>query len=268
MTTNDDVLLREVDEDLAQDRQLAAFKKYGPYVAVLAVLALALVAFLQVRKARAAAAREEAATAYAFALGEEADADALFGYAGTVPSDGYRALALMRGAGTAARAGERVQAITAYERVYADESLPAALRDLARVRAGYLALEDGGGAADGIVAGVMTEAFAPYAREIEGLSALSRGDYASAAATLEAAGDAEGPVAARADSLLALARAGQAGVPLEAPQSDDDFLNDFGRALQDGTLDLAPAAPDEAPDGAPGGTPEPDADAAPDPSRP
>lgn len=243
MTTSEDVLLREVDEELNQDRQLAAFRKYGPYVAGLAVLLLALVAFLQLREARAAAARAEASTAYEFALGEDATAGTLFDFAGTVPADGYRALALMRGAGTAARAGDRVAAINAYARVYQDETLPTPLRDLARVRAGYLALDDGGTAADEIVAGVTSPAFQPYAREVAGLSALARGDYASAVATFEAGAGEAGPAASRASSFLALARSAEAGVPLEAPQSDDDFLSDFGRALQDGSLDL-PASPE------------------------
>lgn len=257
MTTSEDVLLREVDEEVAQDKQLAAFRKYGPYLAALAVLLLAAVAFWQVREAQAQAAREEASTAYEFALGEDATAGALFDFAGTVPAEGYRALALMRGAGTAARAGDRVAAINAYARVYDDESLPTPLRDLARVRAGYLALDDGGTAADGIVAGVASEAFQPYAREIAGLSALARGEYDSAVATFEAGAGETGPAASRASNFLALARSGAAGVALEAPQSDDDFLSDFGRALQDGTLDVPTV--DEAPtDGAaaPADTPQ------------
>ena len=238
MTTSEDVLLREVDEEVAQDRQLAAFRKYGPYIAGLAVLLLAIVALLQVRAARAATAQEEASTAYEFALGEDATAGALFDFAGTVPADGYRALALMRGAGTAAREGDRTTAIGAYARVYDDETLPTPLRDLARVRAGYLALDDGGTAADTVVTGVTSEAFQPYAREVMGLSALARGDYASAVATFEAGAGKTGPAASRASNFLALARSGAAGVPLEAPQSDDDFLSDFGQALREGTLDL------------------------------
>ena len=247
MTTNEDVLIREVDEELNQDRQLAAFKKYGPYLAAAALVALALVAFLQVRAAREQAALREASEAYEFTLADDAAPGALLDFAGTVPAEGYRALALMRAGGAAARAGERVQAIQAYAAVYDDEGLPDALRDLARVRAGYLALEDGGSAADGIVAGVATPAFAPFAREIGGLSAMARGEYESAAASFASAAEADGPVGARASTFLALARAGAAGVTLEAQTSPDDFLGEFGRALREGDLDLPGEAADEAP---------------------
>ena len=248
MSTNEDVLIREVDEEVAQDRQLAALRRYGPYIAAAAAALLAVVAFWQVRQARLAEARAEASAAYEFALGEDVAAQALFDYAQTVPAEGYRALALMRGASTAARAGERVRAIEAYGQVYADEDLPLALRDLARVRAGYLALEDGGVAADGIVASVTTEAFTPFAQEILGLSALARGEHAVAVAAFERAlGErdrAEGGVANRASNYLALARAAQAGVPLEAVEDADDFLDAFGQALREGTLD---AGADDAP---------------------
>lgn len=242
MTTNDDVLIREIDEELTQDRQLAAFKKYGPYAAVLAVAALVVVGVFQMREARRTAAGEEASEAYALALDEEVEAEALLDFAGTVPSEGYRGLALLRAAGTAARSGDRTVAINAYGRVYDDAAMPAELRDLARIRAGYLALEDSGEAATGIVASVTTPAFLPFAQEINGLAALGNGEYESAAATFSGVAGEESPIGARASSLLSLARTGAAGTPLEAIQSSDDFLGAFGDALRSGQLDQDPAS--------------------------
>lgn len=260
MTTNEDVLLREVDEELTQDRQLAAFKKYGPYAAAAAVALLIVVGIVQVRGASAEAAREEASQAYERTLDDGVEADTLLDFAGTVPAEGYRGLALLRGAGTAARAGDRVVAIDAYARVYDDESLPTELRDLARVRAGYLALEDGAAGAMGIVATVTTPAFLPFAQEIAGLAAFESGDYASAAATFAGIAGDETTIGARATTLLSLARTGAAGTPLEAEESADDFLGAFGDALRSGQLD-APASADPA-DAAPSSEPATGEDAA------
>lgn len=253
MTTNDDVLIREVNEELAQDRQVAMLRRYGPFIAGAVALLLVLVAVLQLREARRDAARAEAAAAYEVALGDGAGPDALLSFAGTVPADGYRTLALMRAAAAEARGADRASAIRTYARVYDDEAVPRALADLARVRAGYLALADGGTAADGVVAPVATPAFEPFVLEVRALSALGRGEPEAAVSVLEAASELPGPVAQRAGSLLALARAARAGVPLEAEKGEDDFLGEFGRALRDGTLDL-PAAEAEA-DAEPG--PEP-----------
>ena len=248
MTTSEDVLIREVDDDLNQDRQLAAFKRYGPFVGIALVLILVGVGAWQVREARQETARAEASEAYDFALNETAGTEALFEYADTAPVGGYRALALMRAAATAARGGERVRAIEAYARVYGDEGLPLPLRDLARVRAGYLALDDGGTAAEGIVSAVSSEAFRPYAAEIAGLSAMARGDYAGAVGAFGEAAASGSGATARAQTFLALARAGQGGVALEASEDPDDFLGEFGRALSEGRLDLPGTADDAGPD--------------------
>ncbi|MBB4659036.1 hypothetical protein [Parvularcula dongshanensis] len=246
MTTDDDVFLREVDEDLQQDRQLAALRRYGPYLAGLAILVLIGIGVHQVLEGRRHETRAEAASAYTAAL-EAGEPDALREVAARAP-DGYAALARMAAAGALARSGDRQAALGAYAEVYDDELASPPLADLARVRAGYLALEDGGTAADTLVANVTTERLLPFAREVTALSAMARGDFASAETSLEALAAApETPAGLRnrANLLAALADAGAQGVPLEAQGSQsEDFIETFGRQLREsGAIPGARPAP-------------------------
>ena len=252
MTSQEDVFIREVDEDVQQDKQLQFLRRYGPLLAAAAVLLLVVVGASEVLESRREAARAEAAEAYAATLEESTDPDALLQFA-SAAEGGYQALARMRAAGLLARQGESRAAIDAYASVWGDDDLSGPLRDLARIRAGYLALEEGGSAADGVVTGVGTEALLPFAREVSALSAMGRGDYRTAAATfraIERTDAAPGELRRRAGALAALAEAGEAGVALEATRDPDDFLADFGRALTSGELGSAAGAD---------GEPEPDA---------
>ena len=238
MSSQEDVFIREVDEDLQQDNQLAFLRRYGPLLAAAGVLLLLIVGGAEVLEARGEAARAEASEAYAETLERGAEPDALLSFAETA-GGGYAALARMRAAGLFARAGSQQEALAAYALVYGDDDLPAALRDLARVRAGYLALEEGGAAADGIVVSVGSEPLLPFAREVSGLAAMARGDHRTAAATfraIEATETAPADLRGRAGALAALAEAGEAGVPLTPTSDPDDFLAEFGRTLSTGAL--------------------------------
>ena len=262
MTSQEDVFIREVDEDLQQDQQLAFLRRYGPLIAAAAALLLLIVGGAEVLESRRDAARAEAAEAYMATLDEGAEPDALLQFASSADG-GYRALARMRAAGLLARRGEERQAIEVYGAVSGDDRLPGPLRDLARVRAGYLALGEGGSEADAVVGGVTTEALLPFAREVSALSAMDRQDYRTAAATfraIEETSTAPADLRGRAGALAALAEAGEAGVTLEATADPDDFLADFGRALTSGALNgegerEGGTAPDEGADAADGGAP-------------
>ena len=271
MTSQEDVFIREVDEDLTQDKQIAFLRRYGPLLGGAALLLLVVVGGAEVLEGRQEAARAEASEAYAETLQRGAEPGALLSFADTA-GGGYAALARMRAAGLFARAGETGEALTAYALVYGDDDLPAALRDLARVRAGYIALEEGGAAADGIVVGVGSEALLPFAREVSGLAAMARADYRTAAATfraIEGTETAPADLRGRAGGLAALAEAGESGTPLEATSDPDDFLAEFGRTLtsgvlsgEDGEAAVAPGA-----EGGPvqGGAPTPERGLTPDP---
>ena len=245
MTSQEDVFIREVDEDVQQDRMVGFLRRFGPALAAGAVLLVGIVGVSEFLEARGEASRAEAAEAYARAVDEGASADALLQFASSADG-GYRALARMRAAGLLARDGERQQAIETYAQVYGEDGLPGPLRDLARIRAGYLALEDGQGAADAIVDGVTNEALLPFAREVTALSAMARGDHRTAAAAfraIEQTPSAPSGLRGRASTLAALAEAGEAGVPLTATSDPDDFLAEFGRTLTSGAL----AAPTDEP---------------------
>ena len=262
MTSQEDVFIREVDEDLSQDRQLAFLRRYGPLLGAAAALLIGIVGGAEILETRREAARAEAAEAYVATLDEGTDPDALLQFA-SAADGGYRALARMRAAGLLARQGEAQQAINTYAAVSDDDRLPAALRDLARIRAGYLALEEGEGAADAAITGVTTEALLPFAREVSALAAMDRGDYRTAAATfraIEQTQTAPADLRGRASALAALAEAGEAGVALEATRDPDDFLAEFGRALTSGALDGADGAGEAGEDApmAPGAEPAAD----------
>ena len=238
MTSQEDVFIREVDEDVQQDRMTALLRRYGPLLAAAAVLLVVIVGAAEVIESRREASRAEAAEAYARALDEGASADALLQFA-SAADGGYQGLARMRAAALMAREGERRSAIETYALVYGADDLPAALRDLARVRAGYLALEDGGPAADDLVSGVTSEALLPFAREVTALSAMAREDYRTAAAAFRAVAASETAppgLRSRAGTLGALAEAGEAGVALVPTSDPDDFLAEFGRTLTSGAL--------------------------------
>ncbi len=247
MTTQEDVFLREVDEELNQDRQLAFFRRYGPILGGLALIAVIAVGVIELMRGQAGREAAEASVAYQQALDEGAGPDALMQYASAVDG-GYEALAILRAAGTLAAQGQTADAVEAYALAYDNTDLPASLRDLARLRAGYLALDEDGAAADDIVSGIETEAFAPNALEIRGLSALNRGDYGSAAAAFaQLREDATSAAAGRATLFLGLAEAGSAGVPLEASAREENFIDMFGRRLEEAGVGVGVGAPAEGP---------------------
>ena len=244
--------LREVDEELQQDKQLEAFKKYGPWLGALAAAAVIGVGAVQIRGSMADKARAESAEAYQTALdageaGPAAGAEALIKVAGEL-NDGYAALAKLRAAGLLVNDGKPDEARSLYADIYNSGGIPNRLKDLARLRAAAAVLDVSSEEAARIASGVKTDAFKPFASEIEAIAALDRGDYDTAyAALLSLRDDETAPqgLKGRVGVLFPLADAGRQGVSLAPKASDADaFIESFTDQLgDDGLLDL----PDDPP---------------------
>ena len=253
---NDESVLREVEQELAEEQQWEFFRKNGPMLAAGAVAIVVGVAGSQFWSSQKTKTAERDAIAFHEAIdliaenpGEGREALAAFGQSA---SAGYRVLAMMKRAASLAAVGDRAQALAIYRTVYNDGGATQRLKELARIRAGYLALADG---RDVVLAeiGELADSASPfgaYAREISGIAALNAGDFETAVSSFALLkDDPRTPPALlqRASEFGALAAAAKAGVPI----SRDVRLEDLTGGLSIPGAD--DAAPPEAPEGQPVG---------------
>jgi len=178
-------IFREVDEDLQSDRLRRLWSKYSFAVfglAVAIVIGTAVSVAIRHRQlARAEAAGAAFASAQALANEDKpgAAAAAFDELARTAPQ-GYRILALMRAAEERGQT-DRAAAVKELDALAADNSVDSLLRDVARLRAGVLRLDE----ADKVeleqrLTPLLNGPFRNSAREFLGLAALKRGDFEDA----------------------------------------------------------------------------------------
>lgn len=236
---NDESVLREVDQELAEEQQWALFRKHGPMIVGSAVAVVIGVAAWQVWTHVKKAEAETNALEYSRALDALAD-DPVAGREAleslTAKSGGYGALAALQRAGSYAAGGERLKALEEYRQV-ANGSAPRRLRELAQIRAGYLALADGRDAVIDIL-GDLPESdsrFSYYAREVMALAALDAEDYETALSNFrELSIDLTAPegVRTRAEEFAALAAAAKAGVNVTGEARVEDLLKVVGEETE------------------------------------
>ncbi len=246
---NDESLIREVDEDLAEEDMWRQMRAQGPFVIGGAAAIVLGVAGWQIYTSQKAAAADDAARTYSSVVevieAQPADAiETLSGFAGEAPA-GYANIARLQLAAAYAARGERAAALNAYREIYADGAA-GRLGDLARVRAAYLSFEDG---RDAVLAdiGDLEADQSPigfYAREAIALASLRIGDYQTAESLFESAlaSDETPPgVKTRAVEFSALAAAGRQGAAIPWPEGStpadifdglDIEQGDLGAALQ------------------------------------
>lgn len=213
-------IFHEVDEEVRRERLQRLWERYSLYIIALAVLIVAAIGawrgyvWWQNKQAAAAGAKFEAALALADD-GKYAEAQAAFAeIAGEAPS-GYRILARFRGAAAIAQSKPN-EAVQAYDRIAADETLSQALRDLATVRAANLLVDTAPLADMKKRLDPLAEPGRPFrasAREMLALSAWHNHDVAAARHYIDMlAQDLETPpgVRARANVLSALISASDA----------------------------------------------------------
>ncbi len=248
---NDESILREVDQELAEERQWAFFTRNGPVVIGVAAAVVLVVAGVQIWNAQKSSAAARSAAAYQAALTalEEdpaAGRAALQAFSEGAPK-GYAILAEMRRAGALAANGERTQALAIYREIYEGRGAPKRLAQLARLRAALLALEDGRDAVMADLGELEADpsALGFHAREIAGVAALEAGDYATAINIFDAMiASLETPRAlrARAEEFAALAEAGKAGANLTRDLQADDLAETLGAlGAKDASSDATPS---------------------------
>ena len=181
----DESLFREVDEEVRQDQAKEIWTRYGNLISavgigvVLAVAALKGWQYMQVKQAESAGKVFFEAAKLA-ADGKTEDAVSAFK---AVNHAGFGLLAKVREAAALAKGGKADDAVKLYDAIAADTAADAAIRDLARVRAGYLLADKL--KPDELLArlgslDVETGPWRHAAREIFGLSAWRTGDYSMA----------------------------------------------------------------------------------------
>ncbi len=182
---SDESLFREVDEEVRQEQYKKLWERFGNYAIALSIVVVIGVAGLkgwqywQVKQSEAAAQIYFAAVKLA-ADGKPDEALAQFA---EVRHAGYGQLARLRQAAVLAGQGKTEEAVKIYDAVAADNTADPALRDLARIRAGYLLADTV--APDALLSrlGALDREGNPWrhsAREIFGIAAFRVGDYSMA----------------------------------------------------------------------------------------
>ena len=188
MNNNDDTFIREVNEELRSEQLQNAWKRFRPViiatavVIVLGVAGTALFEWWQTRESSASGDRFLTAIKAA----NDKQVDEATKQLEQLSKDGfgsYPVLARMRLATLKAEKGDAKGAIADFLAIGKDGGVPSAMRNAAKLRAGWLMVD---AATYDEVAGQIEELAAASAstrhsaREILGLSAYKAGDYAKA----------------------------------------------------------------------------------------
>lgn len=180
---------REVDEELRNDRMRAIWRNYGKYIVaglVLAVAATAVYRFYLYWSDRQSAASGDRYLE-ALELTKNGERDKAQAILAELEKDGYGdypLLARFRAAGAILAAGQKTDALKAYDALAGDKSISADLRDYARLQAAMIAVDLEGYDAVKTRTAALVETGNPWrllAREALALSAWKAGDIAEAA---------------------------------------------------------------------------------------
>lgn len=249
MAAEDDSALREVERQIAADRQDEIVKKYTPVFVAAGVAVVVGVGGWQFWKTQAAKRADAAAIEYRAVLETLAKSPqdgraALAKFAEKAPA-GYAALADMRRAAELANAQDRDAALALYRKIAADAKAAKRLRDLARLRAAQIAFPDGRDAVKKDLGALLEDktALGFYARELAAFADFDSGDYEAAEQAFRRAAtdaDAPGPVKVRAEGLAPLAAAAKAGVKVKSDVAASDLVKSLGIDAK-GVLDSKPA---------------------------
>lgn len=253
---NEDSVLREVDQELAEDRQWAVFRKYGPALIGGGLAIVAGVGGWQFWTAQQNAVAQRQALEYQNAvemLVEDVDSGrAALTAVAEQGGSGYAFLAELQLAASYIRDDDRASAISVYERLYNNRAAPKAMRDLARIRAAYNSLELGRDEVLRHLGDLQTSqgAYSHHATEVAGIAALEAKDYESALSLFRGLSinlSAPASIRQRAEDFAALAQSGKAGVNITGEARIDDLLDAIGAGVEalegdDGAVSAPPAA--------------------------
>lgn len=214
---SDDSFYREVNEEIRQEQARALWDRYGPFligIAVAVVLGTAAwVGWDYWTTSKANKSGDDFSTA--LKLANDGKNDEAIAALKALESDGYGAyplLARMRAATVLSDKGDAAGAVTAFDAVAADTSIPQAVRDMARLRAALVLVDSGSYADVSSRVEALTaddNSLRHSAREALGLSAWKEGKAADALKLFDQiVGDADAPrnVRERATMLSELIR--------------------------------------------------------------
>lgn len=185
---SDDSFFREVNEEMRRAQAKAMWDRFGPLAIALAVfVVLATAAFVAYEYwVETRANHSGDAFSQALMLANDGKSDEALAALSALETDGYGAyplLARMRSATVLAEKGDFAGAVKEFDAVAADTSIPASLRDIARLRAGLLLVDHGAYADVSTRVEALTadnSALRHSAREALGLSAWKEGKSADA----------------------------------------------------------------------------------------
>ena len=207
-------IFREVEEDLRRDRLKAIWDRYGTLIVVVAAMIVLGVGGWrgwQYYEARASAAAGDGYMAAAKLAedGKTEEARKAFAALAADAPAGYRTIARLREADEAVKA-DKAGALRLYRQIVDDAGADAMLKDAARIRGAYVAVDAGTRDDVKTLAEPLTRSetgWTALAREALGLAAFKAGDHDDARRQFEAIvsnPDAVGQVRQRADLMLAV----------------------------------------------------------------
>ncbi len=185
MADEQDILLREIDEELKQESLQQIWKKYGTLIVGGAVILVAGIAGFQGWKAHDLNTRIELGERFFAAqslanTGKDADAKNAFDLISKNSPAGYQMLARFQLASLAAKQGDLDSAIGAYRNLADDDAVDTVYRDLALILGAFVEL-DTKSEGMGLVARAddLASSSSPWrftAKEIVALAALKNGN--------------------------------------------------------------------------------------------
>ncbi|WP_343313663.1 tetratricopeptide repeat protein [Brucella sp. BE17] len=219
----DDSFIREVNEEIRSARAKQIWQNFGPILiggaVALVIGTAAWVGYQNWTESKASASGDEFLAALDLAsAGKNDEALAALDDLEKTGYGSYPVLARLRAASVQAQKGDAAAAVKAFDAAASDNGVPAALRDIARLRAAYLLVDSGSYddvakraeplSADG-------NAMRFSAREALGLAAWKAERFDDAAKLFEQIADdgqAPGNIRQRANTMLDLMRSAGVGV--------------------------------------------------------
>jgi len=188
MAFNDDSFIREVNEELRSDQMKGAVRRFGRYIIAIAVLivlgTIGKVAYEYWDNNASSGAGDQFLAA--MKLADENKTDEALAALDKLEKEGhgaYPVLARMRAATVLSQKGDNAGAIASFQTIAKDKAVPAAVQDAAKMRAGWLLIENGtyeqvSAAVEEMA--VPGNAFRHSAREALGLASYKAGNMAQA----------------------------------------------------------------------------------------
>jgi hypothetical protein len=211
----DDILFKEIDEELRQDQWQKLWREYGKYAVAAAIALVVAVAGYKGWQAYDISSRQAEGERFARAMAADEKSEDAFKAFQDIAADGkagYPLLARFSQARMMARAGDQAGAAAAYRALSDDAGLSPVYRNLAVILGGYQELNTAGADLAALESRLkpMLAKSSPWryaATEFTGLLAMQAGDKTRARKLFSGlAGDARAPqgVRARAQEMLSI----------------------------------------------------------------